>query len=112
MREYKHQGETFQLDDSKGCYVTVTYKHLTGYVGVNLGKKASPQNPYAWYTAREIGGADCVTPDGLKFGIAILRVLLFKLTLMLCAFSCCSTSALKKRPRPPPQNTAQNSTMP
>ena len=69
MREYKHQGETFQLDDSKGCYVTVTYKHLTGYVGVNLGKKASPQNPYAWYTAREIGGADCVTPDGLKFGI-------------------------------------------
>ena len=47
VKEYKHQGETFQLDDSKGCYVAVTYKHLTGYVGVNLGKKASPKNPYA-----------------------------------------------------------------
>ena len=69
VKEYKHQGETFQLDDSKGCYVAVTYKHLTGYVGVNLGEKASSKKPYAWYTAREIGGADCVTPDGMKFGI-------------------------------------------
>ena len=47
-KEYKYKGETFQLDESKGCYVAVTYKHLTGYGGVNLGKKASPKNPYAW----------------------------------------------------------------
>ena len=37
VKEYKYKGETFQLDDSKGCYVAATYKHLTGYVGVNLG---------------------------------------------------------------------------
>ena len=48
VKEYKYKGETFQLDDSKGCYVAVTYKHLTGYVGVNLGRKATAQHPYAW----------------------------------------------------------------
>ena len=36
IKEYKYQGETFQLDDSEGCYVTVTYKHLKGHAGVNI----------------------------------------------------------------------------
>ena len=31
MKEYKYQGETFQLDDSKGCYAEVTYKDLKGF---------------------------------------------------------------------------------
>ena len=35
-KEYKHQGETFLLDDSKGCYVKITYKDQVGYLGVNL----------------------------------------------------------------------------
>ena len=64
MKEYKHKGETFQLDDSKGCYATVTYKDLTGYVGVNLnGKFASDQYPYAWSTAEMH-----VTPEGVTVG--------------------------------------------
>ena len=63
MKEYKHQGETFQLDDSKGCYVAVTYKYLTGYVGVNLGEKTTGQSPYAWGI-----GKGNVTSSGLKGG--------------------------------------------
>ena len=66
VKEYKYQGETFQLDDSKGCYVAVTYKHLTGYVGVRLGllgKKATDQEPYGWLT-----DSKQVTSEGLKFG--------------------------------------------
>ena len=53
MKEYKYQGETFQLDDSKGCYVEVTYKYLTGYLGVNLGARATDQNPYVWEHGQE-----------------------------------------------------------
>ena len=65
MKEYKYKGETFQLDDSKGCYATVTYKDLTGYVGVNLtGKFASDQYPYASSTAKT-----SVTPEGVVGGI-------------------------------------------
>ena len=62
-KEYKYKGETFQLDDSKGCYVEVTYKHLTGYVGVNLGDQATDKNPYAWGIPKEH-----VTSSGLKSG--------------------------------------------
>ena len=63
--EYKYKGETFQLDDSKGCYVEVTYKHLTGYVGVNLGSNATDQHPYAW----NIGKGNA-TPNGVNPGFA------------------------------------------
>ena len=63
-KEYKYKGETFQLDDSKGCYVAVTYKHLTGHVGVNLGRNATAQHPYAW----NISSEGNVTSGGLKAG--------------------------------------------
>ena len=33
MKKYKYKEETFKLDDSKGCYVEVTYEGLTGYFG-------------------------------------------------------------------------------
>ena len=66
MREYKYKEETFQLDDSSGCYVKATYKNLTGYVGVNIGVNATDQNPYVWYTDKRI--ENYVTPEGLKFG--------------------------------------------
>lgn len=33
-KPYKFQGETFELDDSNGCYVKVQYRGQTGYVGV------------------------------------------------------------------------------
>ena len=66
VKEYKYEGETFQLDDSKGCYAAVTYKHLTGYVGVNLGNQGTDKNPYVWYTDKRT--ERYVTPDGLKYG--------------------------------------------
>ena len=48
VKEYKYQGETFLLDDSKGCYVEVTYKGLKGVVSVNIGENRSDQSPYSW----------------------------------------------------------------
>ncbi len=60
--EYKYEGETFQLDDSKGCYVEVTYRDQIGYLGVNL--EGTKGTPFVWYSNRP----DVVTPDGMKFG--------------------------------------------
>ena len=48
VKEYKYQGETFLLDDSKGCCVEVTYKGLKGVVSVNIGDNRSDQSPYSW----------------------------------------------------------------
>ena len=47
MKDYRHEGETFQLDNSKGCYVAVTYRYLTGYVGVKFWNQATDKNPLA-----------------------------------------------------------------
>ena len=68
IKEYKYQGETFQLDDSEGCYVTVTYKHLKGHAGVNIGSNASTLHPFAWHT-----GVGRVTPDGVQPGTSCLQ---------------------------------------
>ena len=62
VKEYKYQGETFRLDDSKGCYVKVTYNNQVGYLGVNL--QGSAQSPYCWWD----DGDRPVTLDGLRFG--------------------------------------------
>ena len=56
------------MDDSKGCYVAVTYKYLTGYLGVNLGARATDQNPYVWDTDKR--PEYYVTPNGLKYGFS------------------------------------------
>ena len=32
--EYKYNGEIFLVDNSKGCYLEVSYKDVFGYVGV------------------------------------------------------------------------------
>ena len=63
MRDYKYKGETFNLDDSNGCYVEVTYKNLTGYIGVNIGKDRGTERPYVWYANKGY-----VTPAGLTAG--------------------------------------------
>ena len=60
-KEYKHQGETFLLDDSKGCYIEVTYHEAVGYVGVHLN--GTKENPYCWQTNDRR-----VTDDGLTNG--------------------------------------------
>ena len=64
MSNYEYEGETFILDDSKGCYVEVTYKGLTGYFGVNISGTGTDQEPYFYY----VGGEEYVTPDGLTSG--------------------------------------------
>ena len=61
-KEFKFEGETFLLDDSKGCYIEVTYKDQIGHVGVNL--QGTKNTPFVWYANRP----DLVTPDGLKVG--------------------------------------------
>ena len=61
-RKYEFEGETFQLDDSTGCYIEVTYEDMVGYVGVNL--KGTAKRPYAWWTEN----SSPVTKDGLRFG--------------------------------------------
>ena len=65
MKKYEFNGETFQLDDSKGCYIEVTYKGLVGYVGVNL-KDGTSSKQYSW-TAPGIGSG--VTKDGVAGGV-------------------------------------------
>ena len=60
-KEYKFEGETFGLDDSKGCYVEVSYKGQVGYVGVYL--RGTKEQPYCWYD-----GDSVLTKDGLSAG--------------------------------------------
>ena len=64
MINYEYEGETFKLDDSKGCYVEVTYKGLTGHFGVNSSGTGTDQYPYSYY----VGDEEYVTPDGLTEG--------------------------------------------
>ena len=71
MSNYEYEGETFKLDNSKGCYVEVTYKDLIGYFGVNIRGTGTDQYPYSYY----VGGEEYVgddeehaTPAGLTWG--------------------------------------------
>ena len=64
MRDHEYEGETFKLDDSKGCYVEVTYEGLTGYFGVNISGAGTDQYPYSYY----VGDEEYVTPDGMRWG--------------------------------------------
>ena len=48
VEQYKYKGEVFPIDDSKGCYIEVTYKDQVGYLGVNL--EGTGASPYGWYT--------------------------------------------------------------
>ena len=61
-REYKYDGETFVLDDAKGCYIEATYKDQVGYVGVNL--QGTAEAPYLWWPEQ----SRWVTSDGLTNG--------------------------------------------
>lgn len=62
--EFKYQGETFLLDDSKGCYIEVTYKDQVGYVGVKL--QGTQGEPYCWWADSQ----SVVTPEGLTNGLS------------------------------------------
>ena len=75
MKEFKHDGETFLLDDSQGCYVAVYHAERegepVGYVGVALNG-GTDMHPYAatyWSSAnRNWAYGNRVTPDGLEQG--------------------------------------------
>ena len=58
MQKYIYEGETFLLDDTKGCYIEVEFKDTKMYVGVNL--QGTPNYPYTW------GPDNYVTSDGLS----------------------------------------------
>ena len=62
VTEFKFEGETFFVDDSKGCYAEVTYKDQVGYIGVNL--QGTADAPYAWMPVPD----PWVTPNGLTNG--------------------------------------------
>ena len=64
MSYYEYEGETLIMDDSKGCYVEVTYKDLKGYFGVNIRGTGTDQCPYVY----QVGGEEYVTPDGMTRG--------------------------------------------
>ena len=63
-RQYRYKEEVFELDDSQGCYVKVSYKDKVGYLGVNL-RSGTQDNPYAWWSNPS---TSVITKDGLLGG--------------------------------------------
>lgn len=57
-KEFKHDGETFLLDDSKGCFVEVTYAEHQEYVGcAGVSVDGTEDNPYAAVTISTPNGS-------------------------------------------------------
>ena len=77
MREHKHLGETFQLDDSGGAYIKATFGELSGYVGVNLD--GTTDRPYIAITC---GGT--ATIDGIPGGSGVVGASVGSLLDSLC----------------------------
>ena len=65
MNTYEYRGVKFEIDDSKGCYLEVTYLDITGYAGVFL--KGTIDTRYAWWQ-QSSGVTSGVTKDGLTKG--------------------------------------------
>ena len=65
-KEYKFEGGTFDLDDSKGCYIEASHNDLVGHVGVYL--QGTTEQPYCWYD-----GDSFLTKDGLINGNSYFR---------------------------------------
>ena len=61
MGTYKYRGVEFDLDDSAGCYIEVSYKDVKGYVGVNLSEHSASR--FIWY-----GDSSALVKDGLQYG--------------------------------------------
>lgn len=69
-REFKQENDILTLDDSGGCYITVTLPGLDdkGYLGVNLRKDAGATYPYAWSLENYSGAAPNGKADGITSG--------------------------------------------
>ena len=66
MKEYKYQGETFLLDDSKGCYVEVTYDKVPDRVGIiAVALRGTKEKPYVRMTMHRGATNDRLTPNGV-----------------------------------------------
>ncbi len=63
MKTYKFEGETFELDDSEGCFVKVTFKGQVAYFGVNL-TDGTEDLPYTYAGSWQAAPA----ADGLSWG--------------------------------------------
>ena len=61
MNTYEYRGVKFEIDDSKGCYLEVTYKDITGYAGVFL--TGTNDTRYSWWV-----DSSGLTKDGLTTG--------------------------------------------
>ena len=58
-KEFKCDGETFLLDDSKGCFVEVTYDEHQEYVGVvGVSTNGTESTPYAVSIISTPNGSD------------------------------------------------------
>ena len=64
-KKQTYNGETFELDDSKGCYIEITYKDLVGCVGVNP-ISGTKDRPVSWSIPGYLGAAP--TKDGINSG--------------------------------------------
>ena len=72
MNTYEYSGVKFEIDDSKGCYLEVTCKDITGYAGVNL--EGTKDTRYAWGV-----GSSHVAKDGLSAGNSAGNTMLLNL---------------------------------
>ena len=58
-KDFKHAGETFLLDNSKGCFVEVTYAEHQEYVGVvGVSINGTESAPYAVSVLSTPNGSD------------------------------------------------------
>ena len=69
MKEYKHNRETFTIDDSADSYIKVTYAahpDLVGYIGLNL-LNSSREHPYRWMHG--LDGSNLIAPHVASQGL-------------------------------------------
>ena len=61
MGTYKYKDVEFDMDDSAGCYIEVSYKDVKGYVGVNLSGDSASR--FLWFSE-----PSALVKDGLRYG--------------------------------------------
>ena len=68
ITKYLYQGEDFDIDDSKGCYLEVSYRGEVGYVGVWVNGTES--GPYGYSTS-----VSMISDQGLTGGNVGIRTI-------------------------------------
>ena len=70
MTTYEYRGSKFEIDDSKGCYLEVSYKDLTGYAGVFL--EGTKDTRYAWGVGSGLAAMDGLSAGSISAGNTML----------------------------------------